>query len=140
MKMSLVRYALDLARTASQRSEDPYHQVGCALVRGDKTVAALGYNGAPPDVEIDWTNRDNRRLRVVHAEANALRYVHPGEVMFAATTMMPCGMCVLLFASYGVKLVVYEEELDPKVYDVEETRRVAEEVGVALYKQSKETT
>lgn len=132
-RLSVQEYALLLARAASSRSEDPYHRVGCALIRDDNTVAAVGYNGPPSGVEIDWSDRDHRRVRVVHAEANALRYVKPGEVMFAATTMMPCATCVLLLRSYGVTLVVYADKLDPKVYDVSEVLSVAEEVGVGIY-------
>lgn len=134
MTRGIETYALSLAFAASMRSEDPHHKVGCALIRGDKTVAALGYNGAPPGVEIDWKDRDQRRIRVVHAEANALRYVRPHEVMLAATTMMPCSTCVLLLASYGISLVVYAETLDPEVYDVETTKKIAEEVGVRMYR------
>lgn len=131
-RLDITEYALLLARTAAARSEDPYHKVGCALVRHDNTVAGLGYNGPPPGVEITWENRDHRRLRVVHAEANALRYVQPGEVKFAATTMMPCATCVLLLRSYGVKSVWYFDELDPVAYPVAETLRIADEVGVDL--------
>jgi dCMP deaminase len=132
-RLSLQAYALRLARTASERSEDPYNKVGAALIRPDKTVAAIGYNGAPPGVEIDWSDRDGRRDHVIHAEANALRFVHPGEVMFAATTMHPCQICVLLLASYGINLVVYSDPLDPKVYSVEFVKKLAEEVGVNIY-------
>ena len=132
-RVSLERYALLLAGAAALRSEDPYHRVGCVLVRLDKTVAAVGYNGPPPGIDIDWSDRDQRRSRIVHAEANALRYVRPGEVLFAATTMMPCATCVLSLASYGIKLVVYSEKLDQRVYPIDEIRSIAEEVGVNMY-------
>lgn len=132
-RLSLYGYALRLAHSAAERSEDPYHKVGCALVREDKTIAALGYNGPPPGIDIDWSDREKRRAHIVHAEANALRYVKPHEIMFAATTMMPCGPCVLLLASYGVQLVAYSEPLDPAVYNVKEIMQIAEDVGVRMY-------
>lgn len=121
-----------LATTAAERSEDPYHKVGCCLLRPDHTVAALGFNGAPPGVDIDWTDRDARRVWVIHAEANALRYVRPGEVMLMASTMMPCTQCVLLAASYGIKEITYHEELDPEVYDASETLEIAQACGITI--------
>lgn len=125
-------YALALAKTASSRSEDPWHKVGCALMRHDHTVAALGYNGAPTGIEIDWSDRDARRIHVIHAEANALRYVHPSEIELLATTMMPCAQCILLAAAYRIGRVVYLEELDPKVYDIQAIMRTAAMCGIDL--------
>jgi dCMP deaminase len=133
-RMTLEQYAISLAKAAAERSEDPFHKVGAALIRHDKTVAALGYNGPPPGVEIDWSIRDVRRAYIVHAEANALRYVEPGEVMFMATTMMPCQNCILLAASYGIRMVVYAEELDRDVYPVAQIKLVADDIGLILEK------
>jgi len=128
-------YALLLARAASARSEDPYNRVGCALMRHDKTVASLGYNGAPPGVELDWSSRNARRDKVIHAEANALRFVRPGEVELMATTMMPCKACVLLAKSYGIERVIFEDELDAAVYDIPGTLWLAGHIGLKMEKR-----
>lgn len=124
---------MELAHTAATRSEDPYHKVGCCLVRHDDTIAALGYNGAPPGVDIDWSDRDARRAWVIHAEANALRYVRPGEVAIMVTTMMPCNQCVLLAAAYGIKEIIYREELDPAVYDRAKILEIAAACGIDIH-------
>ncbi len=129
------QYAIGLAVAAAARSEDPYHRVGTALMRPDHTIAAVGYNGAPSGVDIDWTDRDSRRASVIHAEANALRYVTPGEVSTVATTMMPCAPCVLLMSSYGIRRVVYLQELDPAVYDTQFIRELANECGIEIVKE-----
>lgn len=126
---------MTLADAAASRSEDPYHKVGACLLRHDHTVAALGFNGAPPGVEIDWTDRDERRSWVIHAEANALRYVRPGEVALMASTMMPCLQCVLLAAAYGIKQITYREELDPEVYDTVKVLEVAAACGITVTKE-----
>lgn len=129
-------YALLHAVTSAMRSEDPYHKVGAALMRRDHTIAAMGYNGAPPGVEIDWTDRDERRRWVIHAEANALRYVTPSDgVYLMATTMMPCAECVKLAASYGVTEIFYREDLDPSVYDVSLTLEIAAACGVSIVRR-----
>jgi dCMP deaminase len=129
------QYALNIAHAAASRSEDPFHQVGVALLRHDHTVAAVGYNGAPSGVDIDWSDRDSRRASVIHAEANALRYVRPGEVMTLASTMMPCANCVLLMSSYGIHRVVYSGELDPQVYDKALILDLARECRIEIVKE-----
>lgn len=129
------QYALNIAVAAAARSEDPYHQVGAALMRPDHSLAAVGYNGAPSGVDIDWSDRENRRAYVIHAEANALRFVKPGEVETLVTTMMPCSTCILLASAYGIKRVVYWLELDPKVYDIAFTRALAAQCGIEIVKE-----
>lgn len=129
------QYALNLASAAASRSQDPFHKVGACLLRHDHTVAAVGYNGAPPGVEIDWSDRDARRASVIHAEANALRYVTPGEVALLACTMMPCQNCVLLASAYGIHRIVYFEELDPAVYDIPAIRALAIACRIELVKE-----
>lgn len=124
---------MSLAGTASTRSEDPYMKIGACLLRPDHTVAALGFNGAPPGVEIDWDDRDARRGWVIHAEANALRYVHPGEVSILASTLMPCERCILLIASYGIKTIVYRDELTySNTYDPAKTLEIAAACGIEI--------
>ena len=125
-------YAMALAVTAAIRSEDLHHRVGAALLRADHTVAGLGYNGAPAGVEVDWTDREARRPFVSHAESNALRYVHPGEVELLATTMMPCQVCLLLIAAYNIPRVIYLEELDPLVYERSAVLTLAERCDISL--------
>lgn len=101
--------ALILAETIAKcRSQDPYEQVGACAVLQDNSVS-LGYNGAPPGVEIDWSEREGRRAKVIHAEVNALRAVVPGQCKFLAVTLLPCRHCMTFIASKGIKKVVYRE-------------------------------
>jgi dCMP deaminase len=131
-RFDLPRYAILLARAAATRSEDPFLKVGCALIRYDKTVAATGYNGPPAGVDIDWSDRDQRRGKIIHAEANALRYVRPGEVGFLATTTMPCAQCVPTIASYAIGQVYYAEELPSEYHDNDAVRALARALGVTM--------
>ena len=108
-KIDIYTYSMELAKIAALRSEDPYVKVGCCVLRKDKSVAGLGYNGAPSGIEIDWTNRDNRRKRVLHAEVNALRYVKPNECQLIACTLLPCRSCMQMIAAYNIKIVLYKE-------------------------------
>ena len=108
-RISWRAYALKLAVVASERSEDTFIKVGACLLRHDNSVAGVGYNGAPSGVELNWQDRDHRRVRVVHAEVNALRYTRPGESYLLACTHIPCNDCMKTIAAYGIKEVVFND-------------------------------
>tara|TARA_Y100001963_G_C6587240_1_gene356287 strand:+ start:44 stop:517 length:474 start_codon:yes stop_codon:yes gene_type:complete len=124
-----IQYALKIATVAAERSEDPFQKVGACLLRHDNSVAAVGYNGAPSGVELDWTNRDQRRVRVIHAEVNALRYVEPGECYLLACTLLPCNDCLKAIASYGIGNIAFDD-----VYNRDKSSLdMAKEFGITLY-------
>lgn len=111
-------FSMRLAQTAAIRSEDPYLKVGACVLRQDHSVAGLGYNGAPTGIELDWSDRDQRRIYIVHAEANALRYCKPGECSILACTLIPCPSCLTLIAGYRIPNVYYLEDktsIDPSI-------------------------
>ena len=108
-RISWRAYALKLAVVASERSEDTFMKVGACLLRHDNSVAGVGYNGAPSGVELNWQDRDHRRVRGVHAEVNALRYTRPGESYLLACTHIPCNDCMKTIAAYGIKEVVFND-------------------------------
>ena len=128
-RISWDKYALELAVVASRRSEDPYMKVGACVLRHDHSVAGLGYNGAPKGINIDWSNRDERRSKVIHAEVNALRYVRPDECYLLACNLLPCNDCLKLAASYGIQKIIFE-----KFYDRDNSSlSVAKEFGLDLH-------
>lgn len=127
-RISWEQYALALAKTASMRSEDPYIKVGACALRHDNSVAGLGYNGPPRGIEIDWSNRDERRKRICHAESNCLSHCKPGECKLIASTLLPCHNCLQIIAAYGIKKIIYAE-----VYDKDDlTLKLAKEFGIEL--------
>ena len=129
-KINWETYALALAKVASLKSKDPYIKVGCCLLRHDNTVASLGYNGFPSGMEENWSNREERRKYVNHAEANALRFVRPDECYLAAITLLPCNDCLKSLASYGIKKIVYSQ-----TYDRDQSSEVlAQKFGIEIIK------
>lgn len=125
-----VKTALYLAfDIAKYRSQDPYIQVGACGLKHDGSIV-LGYNGAPSGVEIDWDNRDERRKRVIHAEANVLNFVRPDEIKLLAVTHLPCQECIKLIAQKKIKNIYYTYELCN--YDKDLTFRLAEEFGLKI--------
>jgi deoxycytidylate deaminase len=120
--------ALILAEAIAEcRSQDPYVQVGACAVLQDNSIS-LGYNGPPPGIEIDWSEREHRGARVIHAEVNALRAVEPGQCKFLAVTLLPCRHCMTFIASKAIKKIIFRDiyEKDRMAFDL------AREFGIEL--------
>lgn len=129
-RLSWEKTALKLAyNIADYRSPDPFVQVGAVIIKTDNSII-LGYNGAPPNIEIDWSNRDERRKRVIHAEENVLSEVKYGEVKLMAVTGLPCEICIKTAAKKGVKTIIYGELL--KGYNSDLTIQLAKEFMIEL--------
>lgn len=68
---------LELAKLVSTWSKDPSTQTGAVIVRPDKSVASVGFNGFPKRMRDDeelYNNRESKYSRVVHCEVNALLF------------------------------------------------------------------
>src|SRR5437762_9314780 len=103
-RLSWEETALRLAfNIAEYRSEDPYVQVGSVIIKTDNQIL-IGYNGAPTGIEIDWSNRDERRKRVLHSEENTLLGVKRGETKIMAVTALPCERCMRLIANKSIPI------------------------------------
>jgi dCMP deaminase len=101
---------LALAAHTATWSRDPEKKVGAVIVRPDKTVASLGFNGFPRGVA------DNDRLHdkvtklelVVHAEMNAI--LHAREPLHGYTMyiwpLLPCTRCAASIIQSGIKHIV----------------------------------
>ena len=122
-RISWERFAIEIADTASLRSEDPHRKVGACALNHQNMVIGVGYNGlalgkdAPSDF---WLDRDARRPYMIHAEANCLSLCKKGEVRLLAVTLLPCSYCATLIASYGVEKVVYRDTYphDNKAFEI----------------------
>lgn len=108
---------LDLAKFVGGWSKDPSTQVGAVIVRPDRTVAALGYNGFPRGV-LDHSERyDDRPTKyemVVHAELNAIlnsRESLEGSTLYV-TPLPPCSQCAAAIIQRGIGRVVTQAKKD----------------------------
>jgi len=66
---------LDMAQLVGSWSKDPSTKCGAVIVRPDRTVASVGFNGFPRECSDHQDLYDERELkydRVVHAEVNAI--------------------------------------------------------------------
>lgn len=101
---------LEMAKLVGSWSKDPGTKVGAVIVRPDRTIASVGYNGFPRGVADKYLSREDKLMRTVHAEANAILtakesmegyhlFVHP---------LCPCANCAALIIQAGIKYVVAE--------------------------------
>jgi dCMP deaminase len=112
MRLSWEEYALNIASTASERSEDLHQKVGACALNDKNMVVAIGYNGLAPGKDVSYgfmKNRNHRRLFMIHAEANCLSLVKRGQVKMLASTLLPCSSCATMIAAYGIERVIYKE-------------------------------
>ena len=104
---------LDLAEFwAKKRSKDPSTKCGCVIVRPDKTIASLGYNGFPRGIEDreEWlNNREEKYKRVIHGEMNAIlnaREPLHGYTLYTYPGPCSCERCTVHIIQAGIKRVV----------------------------------
>ena len=99
---------LDLAEEVSSWSKDPSSRVGAAIVRPDRTICSVGFNGFPRGVKDDMSimaNRDTKLLRMVHAELNAILSAKEPLVGYSIFVwpFQPCAQCAAAIIQSGIK-------------------------------------
>jgi dCMP deaminase len=109
---------LEMAKLVSEWSKDPSTRCGAVIVRPDKTVASVGFNGFPKGCDDSphlYEDRDLKLSRVVHAEQNALLNTG-GERLDGYTlfTWPPgygpsCDRCTAHVIQAGIGRVVYRK-------------------------------
>lgn len=116
LRPTFLEMALKTAKLWSERSEDPYKKVGACVLDRKGRVLSIGYNGVASKTILNkkfWSNRDNRRPFMIHAEVNALSLVKKSEAPYIlGVTLLPCSSCASNIASYNIKYVVYGEEYE----------------------------
>jgi dCMP deaminase len=104
---------IELARFVADWSKDPSTKVGAVIVRPDRTVASLGYNGFPRGVLDHSARYDDRPTKyklVVHAELNSIlnsRASLEGCALYV-TPLPPCSQCAAAIIQRGITRVVIQ--------------------------------
>lgn len=130
-------WLLAMAAAAALRSRDPSTKVGAVIVRPDKSVAAIGYNGFPRGMEDreDWyEDRSEKYDRVIHAEMNALLSMKEHAAgTTVAVTHPPCKDCAKHLAAAGVAKVIWRHcpEIEAR-FDTRRSEQLLAESGVAI--------
>lgn len=97
----------DLAEEVATWSKDVSSQVGAVIVRPDRTVASVGFNGFPRGVEDSSfliENRDAKLLRTIHAELNAILSAKEPLVGYSLFVwpFQPCAQCAAAIIQAGI--------------------------------------
>lgn len=110
------RRFLELADHVSEWSKDPSTKVGCVIVRPDKTIASVGYNGFPrnvDDCEERYNDRELKYLMVKHAEENAADFAKESLTGYTAyVTHHPCSNCTGTLIQKGISCIVTRKPSD----------------------------
>lgn len=102
---------LELAKLVASWSKDPSTQTGAVIVRPDKTVASLGYNGFARgclDTKELYENREVKYSRIIHCEMNAIISANEslkGYTLYT-TPFLTCDRCAVHVIQAGIKRVV----------------------------------
>jgi dCMP deaminase len=108
----IIDWALDLCDHVALRSRDPSTRVGAVIMRPDKTIASVGYNGFPrgtrDDAEI-YADRPRKYARTVHAEMNAILTAREPLVGYRlyVSPLHPCSQCAAAIIQAGISEVIY---------------------------------
>ena len=109
-----LRY-IEMAQLVAGWSKDPSTKCGAVIVRPDRTVASVGFNGFPigcDDSKDLYEDRELKYARVVHAELNAI--LHAREPLhgysiytYPAGWGPSCDRCSSSIIQAGIKRVVH---------------------------------
>lgn len=98
---------LELAQHIASWSKDPSTKVGAVIVRPNRTIASVGYNGFPRRVDDSpesYANRDIKYRRVVHAEMNAILVASENLAGYSLYVfgLPPCSTCAGAIIQSGI--------------------------------------
>lgn len=105
------RFYLAMARHVSTASKDPSTKCGAVIVRPDRTVSSIGFNGFArgiEDAEDRLNNRETKYDLIIHCEENAI--LNAAESVYGHTLyvypFMTCHRCAVRVIQAGIKRVV----------------------------------
>ena len=103
---------LELAKLISTWSKDPSTQCGAVIVRPDRTILAVGYNGFPKGMKDNpelYADRETKYSRIVHCEMNAV--LNSKQSVEGCTLytwpLISCDRCCVHMIQAGIKTFVF---------------------------------
>lgn len=132
-----------MAQLVASWSKDPSSKVGAVIVRPNRTVASMGFNGFPRgcDDRADcYADREEKLARVVHAEVNAVINAYERLDGYTLYTSWPgrmsptCDRCAAVVIQAGITRVVCPEgeEVVRWVVSLRRARQMYDEAGVRV--------
>jgi dCMP deaminase len=128
---------LKLAKEVSDWSKDPSTKVGAVITKNKRLVCA-GFNGFPEGDEDkleDYTNREVKLSKIIHAENNAIMFATEplkGCTMYT-WPLMPCAHCASMIIQKKFSKVVSVVNDNPRWQEsFKITRQSLEKSGIEL--------
>jgi len=123
---------MSLARQVASWSKDESTKVGAVIVRPDRTIASVGFNGFARGVRDDRggiINRETKLMRTIHAELNAILSAKEplGDCFLFVWPFQPCAQCAAAIIQSGIKRVYF-----PVPTDIERGERWKDSFNEAL--------
>jgi dCMP deaminase len=114
---------LTMSKLIASWSKDPSTQTGAVLVRPNRSVISVGYNGFAQGVQDLPERYENRELKyqiVVHCEENGILYADrqslEGSCLYT-WPFMSCSRCAAKVIQTGIKRVVSLKNDNPRWKD-----------------------
>lgn len=132
---------MELAKHVASWSKDPSSTVGAVIVRPDRTICSIGFNGLPRGVADHaerLLDREKKLQYVVHAEANAILSAREplNNYSLYVWPLPPCCHCAAAIIQSGIKEVHCLGTIPPKwaeSFEVAETMFDEAEVNLTLH-------
>ena len=144
---------INLAEHVAGWSRDPSSKVGAVIVRPDRSIASVGFNGfarGVQDLPFRLNDRVTKLQYTVHAELNAILTAHEPLKNYAIYVwpFQPCAQCAASIIQAGIKNVFYpalcrknaDPSTDPKDMSTDRwadsffaARTMFREAGVVLH-------
>lgn len=112
---------LEMAELVASWSKDPSTQTGAVIVRPDKSVCSVGYNGFPksmPDHHDHYHNREEKYSRIVHCEMNAAMFAKDNSMQGYTLYTYPflsCDRCFVHMVQLGITRFVCPKATDEQL-------------------------
>lgn len=131
---------INAAKFFANWSKDPNTKCGAVIVRPDRTICSIGFNGFPrgmSDYSDQYENREIKLKKIIHAEMNA--FIHSKDSTFENYTLYvwpfpPCQRCLVHAIQYGItRIVSIRDEEYPWRDDLHlELKQFCKEAGIIL--------
>lgn len=135
------RRFLDMAWLVASWSKDPSTQTGAVIVRPNRTVSSVGYNGFPAKLSDDDERYNDRELKyklIVHCEMNAVLNSPEDVTGYTLYTVpfLSCDRCAVHMVTAGITRVV-APKCPPDKQErwgevLEHTKKIFAEAGIEV--------
>jgi dCMP deaminase len=105
---------LKMAQMVSTWSKDPSTQTGAVIIRPDKSVCSVGFNGFPMGTDDNpeiYADRETKYQKIVHCEMNAHAFARERVDGYTLYTwpFFSCDRCCAHMLQYGITRLVSPE-------------------------------